>query len=410
MQPESPALDTKEPVAITGFACAGCGKTQQAKRLPKRWKRRDNATVYCRDCWRARYILRALTLPVAEPLSGNWRELRDDLAAMWIETTHCANWMMTELYARDVRRGREEKMPPMRHVYLYPEARQLFPALTPQSVASLEQAVTRKYVARRYEVVWTHAASLASLRYPQPFPVHNQSWSLAIDEQRRPILSARIGAKRWEMRLQGGIRYRRQLAGLQKIVAGAAIPGEAAFYKHPDGTILAKLVVWLPRPATTEGREGMLAVYTRPDQLLVAVDTKDERVWAYNADHLRRWIAQYERIRQRLAEDQKAEQRPVPSFAGRREAMTLKQRRRMDSAIQQIAAQLAKFAQRRRFAVVRYNDADKSYLEKFPWFVLRERIAGKLDEYHIAFEHVASAAADAQKPQPLAEEQVNENE
>jgi hypothetical protein len=130
---------------------------------------------------------------------------------MWIETTRCANWMMTELYARDVRRSGEEKMPPMRYVYLYPEARLLFPALTPQSVASLEQAVTRKYAARRYEVVWTHAASLASLRYPQPFPVHNQSWSLAIDERRRPILSARIGAKRWEMRLQGGIRYRRQL-------------------------------------------------------------------------------------------------------------------------------------------------------------------------------------------------------
>jgi hypothetical protein len=155
---------------------------------------------------------------------------------------------------------------------------------------------------------------------------------------------------------------------------------------------VVKLVAWLPRPATTEGREGTLAVSTRPDQLLVAVDAKDERVWAYNADHLRRWIAQYERIRQRLAEDQKAEQRPVPSFAGRREAMTLKQRSRMDSAIQQIAAELAKFAQRRRFAVVRYDDADKSYLEKFPWFVLRERIAGKLDEYQIAFEHVASAA------------------
>jgi hypothetical protein len=60
--------------------------------------------------------------------------------------------------------------------------------------------------------------------------------------------------------------------------------------------------------------------------------------------------------------------------------------------------------------VVRYNDADKSYLEKCPWFVLRERIAGKLDEYQIAFEHVASVAADEQKPQPLADEQVNENE
>jgi hypothetical protein len=52
--------------------------------------------------------------------------------------TEAANWMMTELYTHDVQRHGEAKMPPMRRLYLYPEARRRFPGLAPQTVASLE--------------------------------------------------------------------------------------------------------------------------------------------------------------------------------------------------------------------------------------------------------------------------------
>ena len=52
--------------------------------------------------------------------------------------TAAANWMMTELYAHDVRRHDEAKMPRMgRQGDLYPEARRRFPGLAPQTVASL---------------------------------------------------------------------------------------------------------------------------------------------------------------------------------------------------------------------------------------------------------------------------------
>jgi hypothetical protein len=122
----------------------------------------------CPECWRKTYLLRALIFPVAEPLSGSWQDLDKDLHAMWSQTTAAANWMMTECYARDVRRvpAAEEKMPPMRRVYLYPEARERFPALPPQSVASLEQVVQRRYRAARYDVIWRSAAALPTMRYP----------------------------------------------------------------------------------------------------------------------------------------------------------------------------------------------------------------------------------------------------
>jgi hypothetical protein len=126
---------------------------------------------------------------------------------------------------------------------------------------------------------------------------------------------------------------------------------------------------------------GLIADFgTGQDCLLEAVDTKGGDLWRYNADHLRRWAGEHRTRLRRLAEDQKYEQRPVPSFAQRREAAVRKFRARMDSAAHEIAAQLAAYAARRHFATVRYDDSDRSYLgDGFPWFRLRALVAEKLD-------------------------------
>jgi hypothetical protein len=52
--------------------------------------------------------------------------------------------------------------------------------------------VEAKYRAKRYEVVWTCAASLPSIRYPQPYPMHNQSWSFAFDGENRRWIKCHI--------------------------------------------------------------------------------------------------------------------------------------------------------------------------------------------------------------------------
>jgi hypothetical protein len=308
--------------------------------------------------------------------------------------------MMTECYARDVRReSGQDKMPPMQRVYLYPEARVKFPGLPSQSVASLEQAVQRKYRAMRFKVVWTCAASLPTMRYPQPLPCSNQSWSFLFDQGNRPVISVRLGEKRWQLRLRGGIRYSRQLAGLRRM----ASRGEAAIYKAHDGVILCKLVGWLERPSmAAEGKTGVLRVHTASDNLLAAVDEKDNRLWIENGDHLRRWISQHRRALQRWAEDQKAEQRPIPSFAERRSAAVQKQNRRMNSAIQEIAAHLANFAARRKYQEVIYDDTGHGFAgDAFPYFRLRERIAVALDERGIKMQ-IASGQAKEQPASPLA--------
>jgi hypothetical protein len=402
------------PSAELEIRCARCGRSFKTKvskagglKLPRGWHRHihpdDSKTeAVCSECWDKAYLLRALTFAVAEPLSGTWEELEAELKTMWSQTTAACNWMATECYARDVRRHDEAKMPPMGRVYLYPEARVKFPDLPPQTIVSLEQAVQRKYRAKRYDVIWTCSASLPNFRYPQPFPQHNQSWSFAFNEAGQSIVSVRLGDKRWEVRLKGGKRYARQTAGLKKMEHR----GELALYKAHDGTILCKLVGWLERPTAARGLSGSLNVRTAVDNLLVAVDAKDERIWIENCDHLRRWIAQHNRKLQRLAEDQKAEQRPHPSFENRRSDMVEKQHRRVKSAIQEVAAHIANFAARRKFAQVVYDDSEKGFMGAgFPYFQLADRLAMNLDERGILFEKKipASGGSEEKTPQSLAD-------
>ena len=391
------------PITIT---CAGCSMSRAVKATPKReprtptgWKKLGDA-AYCPQCWRKKYILRAITIPVSSPLDCSWDELRKALRTMWAQTTAASNWMMTELYARDVRRGGEEKMPPMARVYLYPEARVRFSGLPSQTVASLENSVQRKYRAVRYPVVWTAAASLPTHRYPTPFPVPSQGWH-AIIEADQAIVSVRIGDARYRLRLKRGPQFRRQMESFRQIAEGEAVAGELAIYDR-DG-IMVKMAAWLPRAEDKGPRADVLTVRAGKDCLLVAVNAKDEALWRYNGDHLRRWAGEHRTQLQRWSEDQKYEQRPVPAFAHRRETAVRKFRDRMNSATHEIAAQLASYASRRRFAQVRYDDSDHSYMgDGFPWYRLRSLIAESLDARGIALE--ASTPPAQETPGPLAEE------
>jgi hypothetical protein len=386
------------------WVCSACGliREKPEKRPPNAWKRRADE-VFCADCWEDRYVLRAISIPVASPIDCEWQELDVALRTAWALTTQACNWMLTELYTRDFRRNGEEKMPAMAPVYLYPETRQRFPGLPSQTCAALERTVQAKYRAARYKLIWTCQVSLPTYRYPTPFPVPNQGWSVTIEEQ-RIVVSARIGDKRLRFRLRGGPGFRRQRNSVDQLVSGSAVQGELALYKSGKDT-MCKMVAWLPRlqPKGTSPRSGILRVRTDNDMLLLALNEKDETLWKYYGDQIVRWSAEHRRQLQRWADDSKAEQRPVPSFSERRKAAAIKYRRRMDTAAKEIAAMLCGYAARRKFAGIRYDDSNTSYCDGFPWFALRERIKVKLDELGIAFEHASGEAAE-EPPQRLAED------
>lgn len=364
-------------------ACTGCDDVKKiAKRLPSGWKHVGEG-YWCSKCWAAKYILRAISFPVVAPVGHTWQELRSALREMFIETTAVSNWMMTELYTRDVRREPgQTKMPPMPRTYLYPEARRIAPNLPPQCVAALEQAITRKYRAKRFEVVWTHRSSLPTIGYPSPFPVHNQSWSCELDGDNRPAVSVRLKDQRWTLRLRGGPQFHRQRKAYDQMLSGEAVRGELALYERGDD-LICKLVAWLPRTEREARQEGTLIVHTDKDSLLVAVNPKDVKLWSYHGDHLRRWSTEHRAQLKRWNDDQQYEQRLIPTFAERRERATAKYRNRMNSACHEIAAQLTSYAARRHFAAVQYNDREHAFCDEFPWAKLRRLLDQKMNAYGI---------------------------
>ena len=107
---------------------------------------------------------------------------------------------------------------------------------------------------------------LPTYRYPQPFPVHNQSWSPALVEE-RPQVTVRIADRRYVLRLKGGPRYRRQRLAFLSMCSGEAEYGELALYRQ--GTdLFCKMVAWLPRkPARRAERHAV-----RPDGTRCARD------------------------------------------------------------------------------------------------------------------------------------------
>lgn len=340
------------------------------------------------------------------PLELTWAELNTVLHEMWAATTAASNWMVSEMYTRDARREPgATKTPPMPRIYLYPEARGLFPALPSQSVAALEQSVSKKYRAKRRDVIWTHAASLPTYRYPTPFGIPNQGWSVVIEDQ-RPVVSLRVGDRRIRLRLKSGPQFARQMQAVRQIVSGEAEQGQMDIYRQGRGktaSVMVKMVAWLPR-GRNQAAEGTLVVRSTPDALLQAFNLKDEAVWTYHGDQLRRWIAEHRKHLQHLADDSKAELRPpTASFARMRRNAAERFHHRMSSASHEIASMLIGYAQRRKLAAIRYDDADQSFGEGLPWAEFRRKIAEKADAAGIAFV-LASTEAVEETPPPLADQ------
>src|SRR5262245_53045746 len=247
-------------------------------RTPQGWKILKG-DAYCQACKQASHVLRAVIVPVAAPQTGSWAELGDELRTLWAETTRCANWLVSELYARDVRRQTgDERLAPMPHIYLYPEARALFPRLPAQGVAALAQEVQRKYRAMRYSVLWTRAASLPSYRFPVALTLPSQAWSLH-HEQGQWVVSVRLSESRWRLRLRGGAAMRRQAERLSQIDGGQAERGSLTLYEgRPTGRsardsgaprIMVKIAAWLPK-IVSETRSTVVRVGPDEQSLLTA--------------------------------------------------------------------------------------------------------------------------------------------
>ena len=345
-------------------------------------------------------MVRAIIIPVAGPEEAAWEDLRETLRLVWADTTRCANWMMTQLYIRDVRHSAERRdLDRMPRIYLYPEARALFPDLPSQSIAALAQRVLSLYRRQRRDLLWSGKSSLPVYRYPAAFSTPAQGWTIH-EQAGRWYVALRIGDRRWTLRLRGGPHMRRQLARLKQLESGAAQPGDVTLYEaaahsgdHRTGIsgrrptrVMMKLAVWLPKPSPAEG-STTLRLRTDKSALLVVEGTD----WRIDAGAMRGVLATDARRRTELTvSSMHARQMPTRHREGLRRARADQQRRSQDriaDACRTYAAEAASFAARQRAAIVEYTDVEQSALPHFPWERLRRHLAAKLDERGIQFVH-----------------------
>ena len=264
--------------------CGTCAKEQAAKpakkgdvKLPPGWKRHDGR-VYCRDCWKGAFILRAVTLPVDKVVDGGeWGEFFDAVKAGWRAATDVANWAVTELAKADTPRTADtERMPAFKPPYLYP-GRKVAPDLDPTSVVAALHAVEGRYRKVRLKTLWFRAASHPVYRYPMPLPIHNQAWGCVEGDGGRACVSVRLGGRRWTVSLATA-RHKRQLRAWRAILSGAAIAGELSImgrearqndHRQAGGErdrgggrrrttrVMAKLVAWFPRKEARPRRRAL---------------------------------------------------------------------------------------------------------------------------------------------------------
>lgn len=377
--------------------------------IPRGWKW-HNGALYCAEAWRERWCMRAVTIPVHDVLDADWKEFAAALHSSWGQVTRLQNWMMTTLYASDCLQapiGDDGKLPKWNKPYLYPQTGTIAPDVMSQNRAAIEQAVAAKYRSERFAIRARNNKSLPSYRYPQPLPIVSAAWNYVDGD--RSLLNFPMCSKRWTIQLRRNSGSRRAMQALEQGVptemsllarrvgqpVGQCVKITDAFGNSTRQQVMCKIALWMPRRPKSE--YGTLFVRTDKDALLVALNAKDEKLWTYNGDHLRRLVAERVRRVQRLSDDRKYEQRqPDASFQARSTDEVTRYARKMATITHQIAASVIAYAERRHFAGLTYDDSDHAFVERFPWHELRQKIADKCEQRGVAF-----ALAAAREPENM---------
>lgn len=339
------------------------------------------------------FVIRSVTLPVGVPDGRSWDELNAALNNCFRLSTDLANWCVHRLFCIDT--PGEAKTPDgVKNWYGYGDAGHHYKpwgewAGAMASAQCVIRGVQRKYIQDRFGVMVRHIQKCLTYRYPYPFPVHNQSWRASYADGGFPVVSVSLpGHGSFDLRLKRRADFGRQLAMFKQLVpvsnggTGSAVKGEAALYRNGKGDLLVKLVGKFPK-RESEKREHACFLHTDPNALLVA-EIDGRSPWILNADHLKRWQATHRTYRQRASEDSKREKRmdrrQRQSLNKSRDLRCDKHNHRLDTAVHQLSAQVARFCARQGVATVAYDDANKEYIpDGFPWHMLKERLRYKLE-------------------------------
>lgn len=400
--------------------CSICkiGKETKSTRLPNGWRAHPQTKLpVCSPCWKKLYMPRTITLPIAGPLNGEcWPELRTSLLTAWSAATRLSNWAARQLLKNDAEPiSTMDRCPKMNPIYLYGMFNEGYADRAEwdgmaASAQCVLRAVESDYREKRIDAVWRSNRNVDTYRWPQPYPVHNQNWSIARNEHGVITVDLPLVGSRWTLRVRNDASISARCRGmLNACFDGSAVLGEAKLYsrtvgpnddrngiylRNPAGgesrmyRVLIGIPGWFPRGQFADEREGELHLHTGNDSFLYA-EQEGYDIWTINGDAMRQRIFAYARFRHRLAEDTKQERR-VPKRRKRQildagERRAIKENDRAKSFREEKTTHVAELARRRKVEQVIYHGGDAGFMLSFPWFMWVKRLQDKLEERGIGF-------------------------
>jgi hypothetical protein len=325
-------------------------------------------------------IVRAITIPVADVVEGGaWK---DFTSAAWKgirEACLLANKISQRLFAMDPGMGPDGKLlkwpkdPPMATT-AYRLSRELAPDTHSKFSGTVAKTASDSYYRKRL-AVWRGTESLTSWRsMPIPFLSVNVKMSREPEGQRRALVRLKMpGGEFMTVALRGGSGFRKQHAAFDAMLDGRFEFRAAELLPHgKNGALAMKLVFKREVPKAHEKKPRDLVVRTAADCLLIARVRGDSwNAQRWNRLDLLGWIASHKRWLRAMGEDSKADGRAVNRKA-KTDAKCEKHRRRLKTALQQVAAGVVGIAIRRGCGRVVFDDSCREWCESFPWFQLRQ--------------------------------------
>jgi hypothetical protein len=373
--------------------CNNCGLQRDGEKLPRGWKRINNA-AYCGACMKTAWIIKSVALRVAEIIDMQEGDtFFSPFSKAWRLSTDLANWAQLELLKREQPRlPSMTKMPKAEPFNLYGHFTKHYPERSAWdgaagSASAILQAVYQGWVGKsnrnRFSVIWKGDASAAYFRWPYPFVVRSAETKIGWTDHeggRWPWVSVTLPGRRLMLRLAQGTDWIRSLRDFDKLCDGSALLGDTKICaKFAGGKLKGVMVRIAGRfPRTVSANAGKVAtVSTQPNALLRCDIEGSQREWWLHMPHLRGLIERYEVRRAELADDTKFEKRWPAKKRAKIIGSGKPRMERMDdnikTVIQQAAAQTVGYAVRNGCGSIVYDDSCRDFLPTFRWFALAER-------------------------------------